>query len=138
VAGDRSVLLGLLIYLLVAATPTLFVWVAVRWLPPAFGWFMDLTARRRRPPPRPSLESVVGHVRRLRREMRCEPANRTRRVALLEAYDRTLLELCGIVGVDAPLAEAGPTERAFARLLTEAQVEDAGIALDPPSGANRP
>lgn len=131
-------LLGLLIYLLVAATPTVFVWVAVRWIPPAFEWVMEQTARRRKQPPRPSLESVVGHVRRLRREMRCEPANRTRRVAILEAYDRTLLELCGIVGVDAPLADADATDRDFARLLTEAQVEEAGIALDPPSEATRP
>jgi hypothetical protein len=37
------------------------------------------------------------------------------------------------VGVDAPLACAvGTEDRAFARLLTEAALEDAGISLDPP------
>lgn len=133
-AGDRSIWWGLILYVLVAATPTLMVWAAVRWVPPAFGWVIDLHVRRRRPP-RPCLESVVGNVRRLRREVRCRPPTQTRRVALLAAYDDTLVELCRIVGVDAPLADAPPSDRHFARLLTEAQLEDAGIALDPPSGA---
>lgn len=135
VTGDQSVLLGLLLYLLVAATPTLLVWSAVRWLPAAFSWLFDLRLRRR-PEPRPSLESVVGSLRRLRRELRCRPPSQTRRLALLAAYDDTLLQACRIVGVDPPLAVATPDERHFARLLTEAQLEDAGIALDPPSGAN--
>jgi hypothetical protein len=54
---------------------------------------------------------------------------------LLSAYDQTLVQACGIVGVDAPLAETTDAERPFARLLTEAQLEEAGIALDPPGAA---
>jgi hypothetical protein len=54
-------------------------------------------------------------------------------VALFGAYDETLLEACAMVGVDAPLATATGPDRAFARLLTEAALEDAGIALDPPA-----
>ena len=132
--GDGSVILDLLIYALVAATPTLMVWVAVRWLPPAVGYVLDLRLQRRRPPG-PTLESVVGHLRRLRREVRGKHPTQVRHLALLSAYDDTLLQACQIVGVDAPLTAATESERPFARLLTEAQLEDAGIALDPPGAA---
>jgi hypothetical protein len=134
VPGDGSVILDLLIYALVAATPTLMVWVAVRWLPPAVGYVLDLRLQRRRPPG-PTLESVVGHLRRLRREVRGKHPTQVRHLALLSAYDDTLLQACQIVGVDAPLTAATESERPFARLLTEAQLEDAGIALDPPGAA---
>jgi hypothetical protein len=134
VPGDGSVILDLLIYALVAATPTLMVWVAVRWLPPAIGYVLDLRLQRRRPPG-PTLESVVGHLRRLRREVRGKHPTQVRHLALLSAYDDTLLQACQIVGVDAPLTAATESERPFARLLTEAQLEDAGIALDPPGAA---
>ena len=77
----------------------------------------------------------MGNLRRLRREVRGRAPTQVRRLALLAAYDDTLIEACRIVGVDAPLAEADPSERHFARLLTEAELEEAGIALDPPSGA---
>ena len=132
--GYGSAILDLLIYALVAATPTLMVWVAVRWLPPAVGYVLDLRLQRRRPPG-PTLESVVGHLRRLRREVRGKHPTQVRHLALLSAYDDTLLQACQIVGVDAPLTAATESERPFARLLTEAQLEDAGIALDPPGAA---
>ena len=132
--GDGSVVLDLLIYMLVAATPTLTVWVAVRWIPPVIGHLLDLRLQRRRPPG-PSLETVVGNLRRLRREVRGSHPTQVRHLALLAAYDQTLVQACGIVGVDAPLAEATEAERPFARLLTEAQLEEAGIALDPPGAA---
>jgi hypothetical protein len=134
VPGDGSVILELLIYILVAATPTLLVWVAVRWLPPVVGHLLDLRLQRRRPPG-PSLESVVCHLRRLRREVRGKHPTQVRHLALLSAYDDTLVQACGIVGVDAPLEGATDAERPFARLLTEAQLEEAGIALDPPGAA---
>jgi hypothetical protein len=134
VPGDGSVLVDLLIYALVAAAPTLLVWVAVRWLPPVIGHLIDLRLQRRRPPG-PTLESVVGHLRRLRREVRGKHPTQVRHLALLSAYDDTLLQACRIVGVDAPLTEATEAERPFARLLTEAQLEEAGIALDPPGAA---
>jgi hypothetical protein len=134
VPGDGSVVVELLIYALVAATPTLLVWTAVRWLPPVIGHLLDLRLQRRRRSG-PSLETVVGHLRRLRREVRGKHATQVRHLALLSAYDQTLVQACGIVGVDAPLAEATDAERPFARLLTEAQLEEAGIALDPPSAA---
>jgi hypothetical protein len=134
VPGDGSVVLELLIYALVAATPTLLVWVAVRWLPPVIGHLLDLRLQRRRRTG-PSLETVVGHLRRLRREVRGKHPTQVRHLALLSAYDQTLVQACVIVGVDAPLAEATDAERPFARLLTEAQLEEAGIALDPPGAA---
>ena len=131
---DGSVLLNLLIYALVAVTPTLLLWAAVRWLPPAIGWLLDLRLQRRRPPG-PTLESVVGNLRRLRRELCGKHPTQVRHLALLSAYDDTLVQACRIVGVDAPLTGATDAERPFARLLTEAQLEDAGIALDPPGAA---
>jgi hypothetical protein len=134
VPGDGSIVVELLIYALVAATPTLLVWTAVRWLPPVIGHLLDLRLQRRRRSG-PSLETVVGHLRRLRREVRGKHATQVRHLALLSAYDQTLVQACGIVGVDAPLAEATDAERPFARLLTEAQLEEAGIALDPPGAA---
>ncbi|HEX3258125.1 MAG TPA: hypothetical protein VHS35_06390 [Pseudonocardia sp.] len=132
--GDGSVVLELLIYVLVAATPTLMVWSAVRWLPPAIGHVLDLRLQRRRPTG-PTLESVVGNLRRLRREVRGKHPTQVRHLALLSAYDQTLLQACGIVGVAAPLDGATEADRPFARLLTEAQLEEAGIALDPPGRA---
>lgn len=132
--GDRPVLAGLLLYLLIAAAPTLIVWLALRLIPGAFSRVLD-RRRRRRMPPGPSLESTVANLRRLRREvMGPPPSSAVRRQALLDAYDATLVEVCGVVGVDAQLAEATVGDRAFARLLTEAALEDAGIALDPPAG----
>ena len=132
--GDGSVVLELLIYALVAATPTLLVWSAVRWLPPVIGRLLDLRLQQRRRTG-PSLETVVAHLRRLRREVRGKHPTQVRHLALLSAYDQTLVQACCIVGVDAPLAEATDAERPFARLLTEAQLEEAGIALDPPGAA---
>jgi hypothetical protein len=92
--------------------------------------------RRRTPPPGPSLEQVVADLRRLRRELRGAPQRtRVRQVALVAAYDDVLLQVCDVVGVDSPpLATAAGADRAFARLLTEAGLEQAGISLDPPQG----
>jgi hypothetical protein len=133
-AGDRPVLLGLFLYVLVAATPTVLFWAALRLLPAAVTAWAE---RRRRRDLRagPTLESVVANLRRLRREVRCGGyRTQVRRVALQAAYDDTLLECCRLVDVDAPLAAADVSERPFARLLTEAALENAGIALDPPGG----
>jgi hypothetical protein len=134
-AGDRPVLLGLLLYLLVAATPTVLFWAALRLLPAVVTAWAERRRRRRAPPAGPALESVVANLRRLRREVCCGGyRTQVRRVALQAAYDDTLLECCRLVEVDAPLAAADDRERAFARLLTEAALEAAGIALDPPRG----
>jgi hypothetical protein len=131
-AGDRPVLLGLLLYLLVAATPTVAFWVALRLLPAAVTAWAE-RRRRRQAPAGPPLESVVANLRRLRREV-CTGCHRTqvRRLAVEAAYDDTLLECCRILDVDTPLATTAPRDRPFARLLTEAALENAGIALDPP------
>ena len=131
-AGDRSSLLALLLYLLVAVAPHLVFWLVLRLLPAASAW-LDRRRERRRTDLGPSLQEVVGHLHRLRREVRHGSApTHTRRVALLAAYDETLLDACRVAGVpDPPLAGAEPAERPFARLLTEAALEDAGIRLDP-------
>ena len=135
-AGDRPVLLGLLLYVLVAATPTVLFWAALRLLPAAVTAWIE-RRRSRHPAPGPDLESVVADLRRLRREMCCgAQRSQVRRVALQSAYDDTLLECCHLVDVDAPLAVADGRDRAFARLLTEAALEDAGIALDPPGSGS--
>jgi hypothetical protein len=131
--GDRPVLVGLLLYVAIAVAPTVLVWLGVRILPAAVTSFWE---RRRHAdlPSGPCLESVVGNLRRLHRQVRdCRPPTMVRTVALLAAYDETLLEACTMVGVDAPLAAAAGHDRAFARLLTEAALENAGIALDPPT-----
>jgi hypothetical protein len=133
-AGDRPALLGLLLYLLVAVAPTLILWVALRLLPAAA---TAVHERRRgsRLPPGPTLEDQVTNLRRLRREVcaRAQP-NQVRRVAVQAAYDDTLLAVCALVDVDAPLGAAAGPDRPFARLQTEAALEDAGIVIDPPVG----
>jgi len=131
-AGDRPVLLGLLLYLLVAAAPTVLFWAALRLLPAAVTTWAE-RRRRRHAPAGPALESVVANLRRLRREVCCGCyRTQVRRVALQAAYDDTLVECCRLVALDAPLATTDEHDRPFARLLTEAALEDAGIALDPP------
>ena len=131
-AGDRPVLLGLLLYLIVATTPTVAFWVVLRLLPAAVATLAERRRRRRRAPAGPALESVVANLRRLRREVCCGCyRTQVRRMAVQAAYDDTLLECCRLVDVDAPLATADAGDRPFARLLTEAALEHAGIALDP-------
>lgn len=132
-AGDRSALLGLLLYLVVATAPTLLFWIALRLVPAAVA-ALDERRAARRPTPRPSLETLVADLRRLRRELRGAPQRtQVRRVALQAAYDDVLLEVSRVAGLDPPpLAAATGRDRAFARLLTEAAVEQAGIAVDPP------
>jgi hypothetical protein len=133
-AGDRPALLGLLLYLLIAVGPTLVFWVALRALPAALGAFGE-RRRARRPAPHPTLESQVEDLRRLRRRVcaRDRPTH-VRRVALQAAYDETLVAVCDQVDVHSPLTEAVGRDRAFARLQTEAALEDAGIVIDPPVG----
>jgi hypothetical protein len=89
--------------------------------------------RAQQQPAGPAIEAAVADLRRLRREVRagCQP-NHVRHVALLAAYDSTLIRVCRYVEVDAPLAVAVGSERPFARLVTESALEEAGIALDPP------
>jgi hypothetical protein len=130
-AGDRPVLLGLILYLLVATTPTVAFWVVLRLLPAAVSNIAE-RRRRRRAPAGPALESVVANLRRLRREVCCGCyRTQVRRMAVEAAYDDTLLECCRLVDIDAPLATADAGDRPYARLLTEAALENAGIALDP-------
>jgi hypothetical protein len=132
-AGDRPVLLGLLLYVLVAAMPTVLFWLALRVAPAACTAWVERRRRQHLPPSVPAFEIAVANLRRLRREVcRGSAPNQVRRVALLAAYDDTLLEVCRIVGVDAPLDGAAPADREFARLLTEATLEAAGVPLDPP------
>lgn len=135
-AGDRPALLGLLIYLLVAAAPTLLFWLGLRLFPAALDRLAD-RRKRRSLPPGPTLQSAVANLRRLRREVCDRPqATQVRRLALFAAYDDTLIDVCRIVGVDPPLDGAPAADRDLARLLTEAALEDAGVALDPPTGSN--
>ena len=126
---------GLTFYALVTLAPTLIFWAALK-VPAA------VAARRRRrpvgPPPRPPLEDLVADLRRLRRNL-CSGASgsRVRRVALQSAYDDVLLEVCEAVGVDTARLAATPeqgSERAFARLVAEADLESSGIELDPAGG----
>lgn len=132
--GDRPALLGLLLYVFLAAAPTVIFWLALRVMPAVVEPVSEWRARRRHRTSGPSLESSVANLRRLRREMcgRAQPTQ-VRRLALYAAYDDTLIELCGLVGVDAPLGTTTESDRAFARLLTEASLEEAGVALDPSS-----
>lgn len=122
-------------YLGIAVAPTLFCWAAARFAP-ALRDLLEHVLALRRPAPQPagpSLESLVKDLRRLRAEVRGPgPPTRVRRVALLAAYDDVLLDLCRVADVECPLDGAPPGERPYVRLLTEAVLEDAGIALDPP------
>jgi hypothetical protein len=138
VSADHPVVLGVLTYVAVAVAPTLLIWAVARGLPVLLG-LPELLRRlcRRAAPPcasGQSFESRVGDLHRLRREVRGrEPTTRVRRVALLAAYDDVLHDLCRAVGVARPpLAEVPERERPFARLQTEAAIEEAGVVLDPP------
>jgi hypothetical protein len=133
VTGDRPAIAGLVLYLLIAVAPSLVFWVSLRLLPAAFAAVAERFRSRRRPPG-PPFERTVADLRRLRREVRRrEQPTQVRRLAVLAAYDDALIDVCKLVEVDAPLATAVGRDRVFARLLTEAALEDAGIALDPPA-----
>jgi hypothetical protein len=133
VTGDRPAIAGLLIYLLIAVTPSVVLWVSLRLLPAVFSALSD-RRRARRHHVGPPLERTVADLRRLRREVRRrEQPTQVRRLAVQAAYDDALLDVCKLVDVDAPLATAVGHDRVYARLLTEAALEDAGIALDPPA-----
>jgi hypothetical protein len=135
VAGDRPAVVGLLLYLAIAVTPTLVFWVSLRLLPAVAAALGERRRARRPPPVPPPLEATVADLRRLRGEVRARRySTQVRRTAVLAAYDDALLDVCRQVDVDAPLATAVGHDRAYARLLTEAALEDAGIALDPPAG----
>ncbi|WP_214407964.1 hypothetical protein [Pseudonocardia lacus] len=137
-AGDRPALAGLLIFVVIALTPTVVLWASLRLLPAIVARIAERRRARHRPTA-PPLESVVADLRRLRREVRArEHRTHVRRTAVLAAYDDVLIDVCRQVDVDAPLATAEGHDRVYARLLTEAALEDAGIALDPPPGARRP
>lgn len=127
--------MGLLTYAVISVCPALLVWLALRigpvLLDAAEAW--QRRRHRRQEPEGPPLEKVVAAVRRLRREIRSgSPTTHVRARALAAAYDDVLVDLCRIVGVDTPLACAEEADRPFARLQTEAALEQAGIALDPP------
>lgn len=134
-AGGSPVLTGVLFVTVLIGAPVLFYWVAMRWLPALIGAIVERRKVRRaqQQPAGPAIEAAVADLRRLRREVRagCQP-NHVRHVALLAAYDSTLIRVCRYVEVDAPLAVAVGSERPFARLVTESALEEAGIALDPP------
>ncbi|MFC5210974.1 hypothetical protein ACFPM0_31105 [Pseudonocardia sulfidoxydans] len=134
VAGTSPLWVGLTIYALVTLAPTLIFWAALR-VPSV------LAARRRRSvgvPSRPPIEDLVADLRRLRRNLRAGGSgSRVRRVALQSAYDDVLLEVCEAVGVDTARLAATPeqgSERAFARLVAEADLESSGIELDQAGG----
>jgi hypothetical protein len=133
-AGDRPALLGLLLYLAIAVAPTVLFWAVLRGVPAACN---VLEGRRRARSPAPlrfPLDRQVADLRRLRGRVRARrPATHVRRVALQAAYDDALLAVCDQAGVEAPLAGTLGRERAYARLQTEAALEDAGIVIDPPS-----
>lgn len=145
-AGDRSVLVGIALFALIAFSPAVLLWLVLR-LPRALTSLWE--RGRPAPPPRPSrppLESLVADLRRLHRERRGPPpSTRVRRTALLAAYDDVLLDVCDAVGVaDPPLRAAVAAggvqgaldpERDLARLRAEAAVEAAGLALDRPAAA---
>jgi hypothetical protein len=133
VTGDRPAVLGLVLYLVIAVAPSMVFWASLRLLPSVFSRVAERRRSRRRPLG-PPLERTVADLRRLRREVRIRnQPTQVRRLAVLAAYDDALLDVCKLVEVDAPLATAVGRDRVFARLLTEAALEDAGIALDPPA-----
>jgi hypothetical protein len=140
-AGGSPVLTGVLFVAVLIGAPVLLYWTGVRWLPA----LIDNVAERRkikRAQQRPAgqaIEAAVADLRRLRREVRagCQP-NHVRHVALLAAYDSTLIRVCRYIEVDAPLADAVGSDRPFARLITESAIEEAGIVLDPPGAALPP
>jgi hypothetical protein len=135
VAETSPLWVGLTVYALATLAPTLIFWAALR-VPSV------LAARRRRAatalPTHPPIEELVADLRRLRRNLQAGTArSRVRRVALQSAYDDVLVEVCEAVGVDTARLAATPeqgSERAFARLVAEADLESWGIELDPAGG----
>ena len=133
-AGDGRALPGFVLYLLIAVGPTLVLWAALRALPASVHAFGERRSAQQ-PPRGPALESQVADLRRLHRSLRAgDRQTHLRRVALEAAYDETLLAVCDQVDVHSPLTEAVGRDRAFARLQTEAALEEAGIVINPPVG----
>lgn len=133
VTGDRPLWLGLVLYLAVTVAPTVVLWAALK-APSWFAAARPSTTVVAGPP----LESLVADLRRLRRTVRVGgQGSRVRRVALLSAYDDVLTDVCRSVGVETSRLTGtsdGSSDRAYARLLAEADLEAAGVALDPPAG----
>ena len=145
-AADGSVLTGVLLFAAIVFGPAVALWVLLRVPRVARSVWQRV---RPEPAPRPSglpLESLVADLRRLHREVcGAPPSTRVRRTAVLAAYDDVLLDVCRAVGVSDPplgaaVAAGGTTgaldpDRGLARLRAEAEVQEAGIALDPPAAA---
>lgn len=95
--------------------------------------------RRSRSAP-PQLDHVIGDLQRLHHAAQDPPQSSwVRRVALLAAYEDTLLGACDAIGVaDPPLREienrctsaAMTVERGLARMRTAAELEAAGLVLN--------
>lgn len=132
VTGESGVWSGLLLYLLVAIAPTVLIWLCVRGLPAWLEAWRERYRARHRAPVGPTLEQAVADVRRLRVAVHRPGRTHVRHVATRQAYDESLAVLCGVLGLPAPALD-GP-DRAFDRLLAEAAIEEAGVALDPPPG----
>ncbi len=131
--GGPPPLVGLVLFVVAATCPAVVAWLAVRIAPSLVGKLGDCLRDRRVRPEGQPLETVVAALRRLRREIRdVPPTTNVRAQALAAAYDDVLIDVCRIVGVDSPLVGAEAAERPFARLQTEAALEQAGITLDPP------
>jgi hypothetical protein len=140
-AGGSPVLTGILFLCVLTVVPVLLYWLTARCLPA----LVDRLAERRKirrareQPAGPAIEAAVADLRRLRREVReGRQPNHVRHVALLQAYDSTLIRVCSYIEVEAPLAVAVGSDRPYARLVTESVLEDAGIVLDPPGAALPP
>ncbi len=140
-AGGSPALTGILFVAVLVVAPVLLYLVTARWLPA----LVDNIAERRKvrraqqQPAEPAIESAVADLRRLRREVCAgRQPNHVRHVALLAAYDSTLIRVCRYVEVDSPLTVAVGSDRPYARLVTESALEDAGIVLDPPGAALPP
>jgi hypothetical protein len=140
-AGGSPVLTGILFVSVLTVAPVLLYWLTARWLPALVEYVAERRKVRRAKlePAGPAIESAVADLRRLRREVReGQQPNHVRHVALLAAYDSTLIRVCRCIEVDAPLAAAVGSDRPYARLITECALEDAGIVLDPPGAAFPP
>ncbi|MEQ3551636.1 hypothetical protein WIS52_14265 [Pseudonocardia nematodicida] len=146
--GNDPVAAGVAVFAAIALGPAVLLWLLLR-VPGVVRRIAEAYRRRRPPPPAPTgppLERLVADLRRLDRQRRGPPPHtRTQRVAVLAAYDDVLLATCRAAGVEdpplRPYVERGGTagaldaDRDLARLRTEAELEAAGIRIDPPPAA---
>ena len=141
VVAQQPILLGVIWYVLIAFSPLLLLWLALR-VPRVLEAIKDRRAERLRAsrPQGYPLERLAADLRRLRTELINDPPNNyVRRTALLMAYDSVLRDTCARLEIPTELATAAPgPDLELERLRAESAIQEAGVSLHVPRRRAQP